>query len=150
MDKLSQFLDIIKESIADNTFVKMNFSAYFGKEIGLKNAYLKPILLKEKRQFQCVFRYKTRDITKNFNQNECLLLIEQLLNNEFRNAVLFTTENDWNFEKINEHKIVLKKVKPSIKEGLSLNHDKEKNRIIKSEDKQYLHQLNITNKEGLV
>ncbi|MBP7257053.1 MAG: SAM-dependent methyltransferase [Chitinophagales bacterium] len=150
MDKKTQFLDKIKESIAKNTFIKMNFSAYFGTEIGLKNAYLKPIILKEKLQFQCVYRFKTRDITKNFSQIDCMHLIEQFLNKEFKNAVLFTTENDWNYENINEEKIVLKKVKPSIKGKLSLKHDKEKNRIIIAEGKHYLQQLEITNKDGLV
>ena len=77
-------------------------------------------------------------------------LIEQFLNKEFKNAVLFTTENDWNYENINEEKIVLKKVKPSIKGKLSLKHDKEKNRIIIAEGKHYLQQLEITNKDGLV
>jgi SAM-dependent methyltransferase len=150
MDKKTQFLDKIKESIAKNTFIKMNFSAYFGTEIGLKNAYLKPIILKEKLQFQCVYRFKTRDITKNFSQIDCMQLIEQFLNKEFKNAVLFTTENDWNYENINEEKIVLKKVKPSIKGKLSLKHDNEKNRIIIAEGKHYLQQLEITNKDGLV
>ena len=150
MDKKTQFLDKIKESIAKNTFIKMNFSAYFGTEIGLKNAYLKPIILKEKLQFQCVYRFKTRDITKNFSQIDCMQLIEQFLNKEFKNAVLFTKENDWNYENINEEKIVLKKVKPSIKGKLSLKHDKEKNRIIIAEGKHYLQQLEITNKDGLV
>lgn len=65
-------------------FYKNEFLGLFWHRNRSKNAYLKPIILKEKLQFQCVYRFKTRDITKNFSQIDCMQLIEQFLNKEFK------------------------------------------------------------------
>lgn len=150
MNKQEQLIEKFRESLSNNTFIKFIFSAYFGSEKGMKKAYIKRISIKGRPKFNCVYRFETKDITKNYEEETCINLIEQFLKNDFKNAVLFTSENDWYFEQINEKKQILKKVLPSKKEIPSFNHDKQKNRIIKSIDKKYLHLLNITNSEGLV
>ncbi|MEA5458775.1 SAM-dependent methyltransferase [Arcicella sp. LKC2W] len=146
----NQFINSLSESISQNTFVKLSLGNYKGSEEGLKNIYVKQILIKREEKLNFTYRYKTRDITKNFTIEEGVNLIHQSLENGFKVATLFTNEFDLIWEQFNNQKITLRKINPTQKAQVSLDHDRSKKRLIETNAKAYLHELKITDAEGNV
>ncbi|MDV2687689.1 hypothetical protein RYX56_25400, partial [Alkalihalophilus lindianensis] len=73
------------------------------------------------------YRYKTRDIIKNFIQPEALALLRTRVKDEFRSAQLSTTGFDLSFER-NGDKIRLKRTEVAGREAPSTEHNRAKNR----------------------
>ena len=72
------------------------------------------------------------------------------MDNGFRISTLFTNEFDLIWEQLNNQKITLRKVNPTQKSQVSLDHDRSKKRLIETNAKAYLHELKITDAEGNV
>ena len=146
-----QFITSITESILQRTFIKISLGNYKGSEEGLKNIYVKRILIKRTENLSFTYRYKTRDIVKNFTIDEGMKLVQELMENGFKIATLFTNEFDLILEISNNQKVTVRKTNPSSKStDISLNHDHAKKRLIESKGKGYLHELKITDAEGNV
>ncbi len=148
--KTEEFTLSVQNSLNDNTFVKIALGNYKGKEENLKNVYVKRILIKTEEKLSFTFRYKTRDIVKNFDFHEGITKVHDYLNREFYVATLFTTAFDLAFENLFDKKYVLRKNAPSIKEVPAAVHDRAKTRLISSNDKPYLTALKITDETGKV
>ncbi len=146
-----QFISSLSESILQNSFIKISLGNYKGSEAELKNIYVKRILIKRIENLSFTYRYKTRDIVKNFTIEEGIKLIQEAIKNGFRIATLFTNEFDLILEQLNNQKITIKKINPTSKNtNISLDHDHAKKRLIESQGKSYLHELKITDTEGNV
>ena len=146
-----QFISSLSESILQNTFIKISFGNYKGSETELKNIYVKRILIKRIENLSFTYRYKTRDIVKNFTIEEGLKLLQEAIENGFRIATLFTNEFDLILEQLNNQKFTIRKINPTSKNSdISLDHDHAKKRLIESHGKGYLHELKITDAEGNV
>lgn len=146
-----QFISSLSESILQNSFIKISLGNYKGSEAELKNIYVKRILIKRIENLSFTYRYKTRDIVKNFTIEEGIKLIQEAIKNGFRIATLFTNEFDLILEQLNNQKITIKKINPTSKNtNISLDHDHAKKRLIESQGKSYLHELKITDAEGNV
>ncbi len=151
MTSNNQFISSLSESISNNTFIKISLGNYKGSEEGLKNVYVKRILIKRVENLSFTYRYKTRDIVKNYTFEEGLKLIQQAIENGFKIATLFTAEFDLILEHLNNQKVTIRKVNPSHKNtDISFDHDHAKKRLIESQGKSYLHELKITDSEGNV
>jgi len=148
-EHLATFIQTIHESLLNNSFVKISLGNYKGAEEQLKNIYIKRVLIKKEEKLSFTYRYKTRDIVKNFGVAEGIDLIEKALQEGFNIATLFSTQFDLMIEKINQ-KTVLRKNASTNPNATSLEHDKAKNRLIKPQEKPYLHELKITDEEGNV
>lgn len=148
--EIEQFTDLLKASLTDNTFIKVNFGDYKGEDPDLKNLYVKKVIVKRQEKLSFLYRYKRRDITKNYSFDEALSEMGSLLSDRgFRFAQLFTLNHDaiLRFAKGN---FTLKTDKPSLSELPSTEHDKQKQRKIEAGGKSYLHELGITDQEGKV
>ena len=146
-----QFISSLSESILANTFIKISLGNYRGSEDGLRNIYVKRILIKRVESLSFTYRYKTRDIVKNYEVKVGIILIQEAIENGFRIATLFTSEFDLILEKLNNQKVTLRKIDSTTKNTtISLEHDHAKKRLIESQGKGYLHELKITDAEGNV
>jgi SAM-dependent methyltransferase len=146
-----QFLSSLSESVLQNTFIKLSLGNYKGSETELKNIYVKRILIKRVENLSFTYRYKTRDIVKNYSVEEGIKLIQESIENGFKIATLFTNEFDLIMETLNNQKVTTRKINPSSKGTVvSLDHDHAKKRLIESQGKGYLHELKITDAEGKV
>ena len=145
------FFEQLNASIEKQTFIKITLGNKRVSSAELKNVFIKPVAIKNNVKLSFIYRYPTKDITKNFEVKEGIVLIEQLMQNEFLNADIFTSENDHHFsiQKNNLTKFVTRPASLKIKGQLN-QHDKEKVRIIKSTDNIYFKELGITTAEGLV
>ena len=148
-EHLATFINTFSESLQDNSFVKISLGNYKGTEEQLKNIYIKRVLIKKEEKLSFTYRYKTRDIVKNFSLSEGSNAVENALQAGFNIATLFTSKFDLIIEKLNQ-KTVLRKTDSSNPKAISLEHDKAKNRLIKPQEKPYLHELKITDEAGNV
>ncbi|QNN41015.1 class I SAM-dependent methyltransferase [Pedobacter roseus] len=147
---IKQFSIALKESLDATTFVKVSLGNYKGAEEALKQLLIRKVAIKREDKLAFTYRYKTRDVVKNYVVDEGLDLITDYLENGFKIGTLFTTEKDLILEELNNGKVVLRETKASAKEVPSAIHDKEKTRLIKPDSKSYLTELKITDAEGKV
>ena len=65
-DILLKFANLLKASIAEKKLVKLSLGNYQGNDKELKNLYVKLVKIKRVDMLSFNYRYKTRDIFKNF------------------------------------------------------------------------------------
>jgi SAM-dependent methyltransferase len=147
---LQQFKDQLAESISSNVFVKISLGNYQGNEKELKNIYVRKVKIKRTDMLSFTYRYKTRDIIKNFSIGEGINLVGHFTSNDFKVATLFTTEKEVILEHGKKHlvsvreQMLIKVLKPNV------SHNKEKKRLIHPAGKPYLVELKLTDSEGNV
>jgi protein-L-isoaspartate O-methyltransferase len=144
------FLNLIKQSVDNQTLIKLTFSKSTQKE-DLKNVYVRLVNIKNAVKLSFTYRYMTRDEVKNYADTEGVDLIETLLGAVFLNAVLWTNEQEVTiqFDKNGENaKISFKN--NTLKNTSAIGaHDHEKKRLI-SPNALYLNELGITTKDGMI
>ncbi|MCW3121658.1 MAG: SAM-dependent methyltransferase, partial [Flavipsychrobacter sp.] len=148
--KITEFISSIQQALADDTFVSVSMGNYKGQEENLKNIYVKKAIVKQEVKLSFTYRYKTKDIVKNYAVNDGVELINKGLSEGFKVATLFTTAFDTIFENFNDKKVTIRKTAPVKAEAPSLEHDRNKQRLIAAKGKQYLAELHITDKDGNV
>jgi SAM-dependent methyltransferase len=146
----SKFSIRLNESLQNSSFVKLSLGNYNGAEISFKQLLVRKVIIKQEDKLAITYRYKTRDIVKNYLIAEGIELVLQYLQTGFKIATLFTVTNDYIFEELPNGKQVLREQAASTKQAISLSHDKQKSRLITSNEKPYLTELKITDSEGKV
>ena len=145
-----KWLARFSEALADGTFVKLTLASYRGGDTALKNVFARPVDLKEGRRLSFVYRYATRDVTKNFDYEEALELVTDLVGTQFKKAHLFSTR--WTSE------IEFREGKPArLLEGKATHssppstaHDKPRSHSIVAESSTWLRALGVTAADGKV
>jgi len=149
-EKINEFILSLQKSLNDNTFVKLSLGNYKGKEENLKNIYIKRIAIKGEEKLSFTYRYKTRDIVKNYPFEEGTRLVNDFLSLQFYVATLFTTAFDLLFENLDNKKFILRQQAPTNILVPLPDHDRSKKRLIRPEGKHYLTELKITDENGKV
>ncbi|KQC02587.1 SAM-dependent methyltransferase [Pedobacter sp. Hv1] len=147
---LAIFKDLLNTVTADGTLVKISLGNYKGNDRELKNLYVKKVIIKRADMLSFNYRYKTRDIFKNLSITEGIALIINLLSNDFKIATLFTTHKEVILEHDKKDVIKIRERDLNVKLQPSLEHNKEKKRLIKPSGNAYLPALKITDAEGNV
>lgn len=144
------FLEQVKDALVSGSFLKITLSNYTGSEVDLKNIYLRLVEIKRQPRLSFTYRYKTRDIVKNFDLPEGEGILAKYVKMEFRAATLFSTTADWLLQRKDE-RWSLKQLAPSMNITVAaLSHDKAKARKIASTGKQYLVDLGLTDASGTI
>lgn len=149
-DAKKQFISKLEESITNNIFVKISLMNKRNKTNELKTVSAKLIMVKEGTKLSFVYRYPTKDITKNFNIEESVGLIDKLLENDFFQADLFTLEADYYLAVNHKNVASIRKKEASVKEIPQAAHDKEKNRLIATYNNIYLRELGVISSDWKV
>lgn len=148
-ENLEKFLNRVSESAAQSTLVKMTLSKPAQKHDELRNIYVKPVLIKEKRLFNFTYHYERRDEVKNYDVEQMLDVLKGMIPDRFLNAVLFTVSDDVTLLISSKGKatIQIKKVQECREQ--SLEHDKQKVRLINPANPWWC-QLGLTTREGKI
>ncbi len=144
----AEFKFILIDHLNESTFVKLTLSDKKDKKQDVNKVLIKPVMLKKGLHLSFVYRYDTKDITKNYPTDEGVNQIELLLNNDFNQALLFTTEKDYHYSSASKNKI--SESKASTTQAPNLSHDKEKKRLINTQNNIYLQELKVCDKDGKV
>jgi len=148
---IEQFKSGINDALNKGSFIKISLGNYKGADQELKNIYVRLVQIKKEDRLSFTFRYKTKDVVKNFGLKEGLEFIVEQINHGFNLTTMFTREMDLSLEKKGEALYVLRKKAPSLKEQTSSAHNKEKKRLVTATpQKKYLHELKITDERGEV
>ncbi len=173
---LNQFIEKIKESLENDSFIKItlsNFTPLTLVDIStndikttLKKILIRKTIIKREEKLTFVYRHKTNDITKNYSIDEGINEIITFLINKnssksnenkegfFNQAILFTADFDLHLKNVSKSPSVHSQ-KPTQKQAISVSHDKQKKRAIQTKDqkgnsKNYLQALKITDETGKV
>ena len=150
---MQKFINKLQSSLNDGSFVKLTLSKPRAKSqeprANLNNIYVKPIILKNEKMFSFTYRYERRDETKNYDAEQTLEVINQLVPNVFLNASLFTLTEDITLliSKKGKATVMSKAVKEQREQNVQ--HDKVKNRLINT-DNPWWFKLGLTTREGKV
>ena len=148
--EINPILQSLQASLADNSFVQLSLGDYKGSDKELKKVYVKRVLIKKQDRLSFVYRYKTKDITKNYGFAEAIDLLNELMGyKSFRFGRLATLNFDEQIQFF-KSRMATKKMTPSASALPSKAHDKAKNRKIEAKGKTYLHELGITDAAGKV
>ena len=149
-EKRETFLEAFASSLRDGSFLELRLAKYKGNEQELNRVFVRRILLQEAPHLSFVYRYETRDITKNHPLAKGLEAITELLGTEFKAAHLFTSHEDLQIEFTKKGKAKLGRSKPSRKPEPSANsHDRKKHRYV-DPARPYLQALGVTHNKGRI
>jgi SAM-dependent methyltransferase len=89
-DALERFLARVAAEVAQNAAHKLVLARYEGEEPELERLMGRPVVLRGRPHWSFVWRYRTRDITKNLPAEEVTPALREWIAQGFRNAHLFT------------------------------------------------------------
>ncbi|WP_434569521.1 class I SAM-dependent methyltransferase [Pseudomonas sp. Z3-8] len=144
-DHHAQFIELLQASLGQNAFIKLVLAKYVGDEADLQRLIIKQLTVKDQPCLSFVYRYKTRDITKNFPLVEGVETVAALLPASFKNAHLLAITDEAQLEYSKKGKSSLFKSKPQqLREVPSAGHNREKNRFLDL-SRPFLADLGVTN-----
>ena len=148
-ENIEKYLNLVAESASQGTLVKMTLSKPVNKHDELRNIYVKPVLIKDRRLFAFTYHYERRDEVKNYDAEQMLEVLKAMLPQRFLNAVLFTVDVDVTLLVSAKGKATLQTKKVQECREQNLEHDKQKVRLINPANP-WWYQLGLTTREGKV
>ena len=148
-ENLEKFLNKVSESAEQSTLVKMTLSKPAQKHDDLRNVYVKPVLIKEKRLFAFTYHYERRDEVKNYDATQMFDILQGMLPTRFLNAVLFTVSEDVTLLVSSKGKATIQTKKVQECREQNLDHDKQKARLV-NPGNPWWYQLGLTTREGKI
>lgn len=148
--RIEDFTDLFNQCVVDRTIIKLSLSNKKNSNSDLNNVYVKPVLIKDQLMLSFTYRHKTKDITRNYELTQATEEIGKLIETDFMQGLLATTQFDYQLLISKKANVTIIK-KPSASKSLpDLQHDKIKQRIIGESANKYLYALGIMNKEGRI
>jgi len=144
-----KFAEYLKDSIEKNLFVKLTFGKYKGGDKEFQNVYVNRIETKDGEKLSFKFRYKTKDIVKNYEFKTGINLANEILGKDFFSVTLFTTEKDYTLDYSKKRIPLLHIKKATFNSSRNSEHNKVKSRFVNADSK-YLYKLGITDSDGKV
>lgn len=148
-ENIEKFLSRVAEAAENSALVKMTLSKPADKRDELRNVYVKPVLIKEKRLFAFTYHYERRDEVKNYDAAQMLDLLSEMLPERFLNAVLFTVNEDVTLLVSAKGKAAIQTKRVQECREQNLDHDKQKQRLINPVNPWWF-MLGLTTREGKV
>ncbi len=142
---------LLKEIIIDNSLILGVFSNLKRKsDDSFSKVDVKPVLIKEELKYQFSFYYSNKVLHKNLDPAEAIDEIEDLLNNIFKQAMIFTIDADYQILISKKGKTNILK-KKATKKSMDLNHNRKKKYILEDgEPVDFLIRLGVMNELGKV
>lgn len=149
VEKSEEFINRLRLSLANGTFVKLTLGNYKGGDIQLQKIFIRLVNTKKGSRLFFLYRSETRDTAKNFDLDTGVALIAEALDGQFYSGHLFTTENDLQLEIGRKGKSRLNIAKPTFKTAPPQEHDRTK-KLQVDQSAFYLKALGITDESGRV
>ena len=148
-EPIEKFLSRVAEAAEQSTLVKVTLSKPTDKHDELRNIYVKPVLIKEKRLFAFTYRFERRDEVKNYDALQMIAALKELVPSRFLNGVLFTLSEDVTLLVSSKGKATLQTKRVQECREPDLEHDKQKVRLINPANP-WWYQLGLTTREGKI
>ena len=148
-ENVEKFIAELAAALGSGAFVKMTLGNYKGSDKHLQKVHVRPIQTKKGERLFFLYRYDTRDTAKNYDFDDSVARVREMLGNDFRSGHLFTTEKDLQLDMGTKGRSRLNSGKPSFKAPPIKIHDREKKQQI-DPNAFYLFALGITTETGEV
>lgn len=148
MQTLETFSEVIQASITADDFVKITLSKPIRKNDGLRNIYVRLVLIQDVLKMSFTYHYKTNDQVKNYSVAEGIEVLQEHLMTTFRTAVVFTLAKDVHVFISKKKQVSYKDQHPSFTNKPPISHDKPKQK--RAQLGAYLQYLGITDKDNNV
>lgn len=142
-------LNELVKCISADSLVKLTLAKPRLPDGDIRNVFVKPVLLNAGLHWSFVYRYPTKDVTKNYLPNQAIAEIEKLMNEMFYNADLMTVEQTFYFQQFGNGKSTWSSVATPKREAVT-RHNKEKASFIDPMGNIYLQELGVVSKDGVV
>lgn len=149
MKELDTLVGFLSKSLQDKTFVKLTISNPVDKQSTILTIYIRVIDIKNQPALSFTYRHKTNDQVKNFSIEEGIAEIQNIVGQAYRNATVFSTEQDYILLTSKKGKVSLQKNKPTFTQTLEHAHDRKKTKRA-SNNQAYLTHLGITDSNGIL
>jgi len=150
----SDYKESIKKLVLDEeTFLRMTLKGKIrGQEIPWRRVVVRPVLLKQARRLQFSYFDARQDITKNYQGNEAMVKLVELLALPFSSIVVQTTREDIHIQVNNEGKAIFSRSKATHGDrSPDLAHDAKKILPLPVDKADtFLQAIGIMSKEGKV
>jgi SAM-dependent methyltransferase len=143
--QLTTFVTKLNQYIENMTLAKLSLSNQRNKNTDLKMIIITLVELKEGMSLKFVYRYSTRDITKNHSFADAVEIIQKSMEHDFYNADMHSVDENIKLiiSPTGKMKIKIKQVEKST--PLVFSHDRKKERLISTDQNIYLRELGIVN-----
>jgi SAM-dependent methyltransferase len=145
-----KFFAAFEQSLEGGYFVKLTLAKPRVRGAELKNVYARSVILKGGERLSLLYRYKTRDETRNHTRAEGSRLLREMLGTEFLSGHLFTSKEDLRLELNRKGESRLVRQAPTFHAAPVAEHDRRKRHAIEIEGNVYLHALGVTDERGAV
>ncbi len=148
--QLTEFVRLFKKSLNKTTFVSLKLANCRDVESELKQVRGKLVELKKGVHLSLIYRYKTKDVTKNYTFDEATDIVFDLMKTSFYQGTCATAQYDYFLTMYKVAKSKLRHKASQAKDVVVHQHDHIKNRIIPYEGNRYLQKLGITSQDGQI
>ena len=149
LEPAENFAQKTSSALTDGTFIRLVLSRPVSKELPQK-IMARLVRLRGTPHLSLTLRNSTQDMTKNLAMSEIQGWLSKQLGVAFRSALLCTTTRDWQFISNDAGVARLVDHKPSETQLLSQDHDKKSAGILDSSAADWLHGLEILDRDGRV
>jgi SAM-dependent methyltransferase len=149
-NKLILFFDKLSLLIENKELSRLLLSNRKNKKADLKNIIVTIVSLKEGYFLNFIYRYNTKDITKNYSIEDGIELLKSAIENDFYNADVYSKTAVINLIIKQNGKVQLRMADVSCDMPISFSHDKIKERLIKTTNNIYLEKLGIVDSNWAV
>jgi hypothetical protein len=138
------FFSLLEECLTRNTFVKLVLGKYHGPEAGLDRVFARRLTLKDGECLSFLYRYQTKDITKNLPLAAGVAFIREVFATAFNNVHLQTVSEDIQLSVSKKARCNLQRGKAAPRSVTPQEHDREKERFLDL-GRPFLKELGVTN-----
>ncbi|MCX5876934.1 MAG: SAM-dependent methyltransferase [Deltaproteobacteria bacterium] len=140
------FFSLLEDCLAGNTFVKLVLGKYHGMEPGLDRVFVRRLTLKEGECLSFLYRYHTKDVTKNLPLAAGIAFIRDVFGTAFNNVHLQTVTEDIQLSVNKKGKRTLQRGKAVGRSITPHEHDREKERFLDLATP-FLRELGVTSQQ---
>lgn len=143
--------NLLEEIIIDKKLNQGVFSNLRRKsEEGFNKVDVKPVLIREELKYQFSFYYANKVIHKNLDAHETMIEMEALLENIFKQGMIFAMDADYQILVSKKGKMTILKKNPT-KSAVDVSHNRKKKYILEDgEPVDFLIRLGVMNADGKV
>lgn len=147
IENAQKFVTQFIQSLNEKTFVKLSLGHYKGADEHLQKILVRLVETKKGEKLFFLYHYDTRDTAKNYDFEEGIKILTELIGESFFAGHLFTTKNDFQLDIGKKGKSRLNIARPTFTARPTTSHDRVKKRFVQKESF-YLKALGITTDRG--
>lgn len=138
------FFSLLEDCLTRNTFINLVLGKYHGPEPGLGRVFVRRLTLKEGESLSFLYRYQTKDVTKNLPIAAGIASLRDMFATSFNNLHLQTLTEDIQLSINKKGKYTLQRGKATGRSVSPQEHDREKERFLDLAVP-FLKELGVTN-----